>query len=199
MGSYIIKTRKAAGTQEGSRHARKAAGTQGSYLWWGGGGVQKLCWSYFSYICIAVSYIIIIKEGSRHAGRQQARKEGSRQARQLFEFGKNLKNSDPTPLSQSESTFEMYTFFTLALTPPLFGLFPQLELPLKSRICFLCSLQNQGIQLQIFIHKEIVLRLHTSLEEVKIQRNLQSLDFQKALQAGRVFIFISYMTKYGSI
>ena len=70
---------------------------------------KKVILAYISPI--AVSYIIKIKEGSRQAGRQQAFKEGSRHARkvifQLFEFGKNLKNSDPPPLSQSESTFEM--------------------------------------------------------------------------------------------
>ena len=66
---------------------------------------------------LAVSYIIKIKEGSRHAERQQAFKEGSRHAGrqqackegsgharkvifQLFEFGKNLKNSDPLPQSK---------------------------------------------------------------------------------------------------
>ena len=41
--------------------------------------------SYVAYISpIAVSYIIKINEGSRHAGRQQAFKEGSRHARKVI-------------------------------------------------------------------------------------------------------------------
>ena len=40
-----------------------------------------------------------------------------------------------------------------------------------------CKIKDS--QLQIFIHKEIVLRLHKGLEEVKVKGNLQSLDFQR--------------------
>ena len=43
---------------------------------------------------------------------------------QLIEFGKNLKNSDP-PIIQSQSTFEMQTFFDYGADPPTFGLFPK--------------------------------------------------------------------------
>ena len=53
------------------------------------------------------------------------------------------------------------------------------ETPAPGGSCFLSSLQNQDIQLQVFKTQKIVLRLHTSLEEVKMQRNLQSLDFQR--------------------